>query len=709
MTTLPKDIAANPSLARWISLDGEGRITVRTGKVELGQGILTALAVLAAHELGVEPSQLRVARADTIAAPDEGYTAGSYSIQEGGSALRWACALTRQLFAEAARRRLGHDGNKPLLVKAGVFSGEDGGAGVSYWELSGAVDIDVQIPDFPPPSLRADPPAFGEVRRFDLEEKLGGRGAFIQDMELPDMAYGAVLRGDHPGDRLVSFDRGRIASLDGVICAVQDGHFGGVVAVGLSQLRRAMDVAHRTALWERSRELPEYAEPNGWMETWPREPVVVREEGSEPGPTEATRRLASRYSRPYIAHASVGPSCGIARWIEGRVEIWTHSQGVYPLRRQVARALRMPEDDVAVRHVDGAGCYGHNGADDAAFDAVLLARAADRPVMCLWTRREELCWSPFGAPMIVEMAAELDAFDRVVDWHHRIWSTPHALRPGAGPGINLLASWDLAEPATASPPIDVPQPQGGADRNATPLYDFGRKRVAKHLLAQGPMRSSSMRTLGAHCNVFAAECFVDELAEMCGEDPVGFRLRHSSDPRAAAVITAAAALAGWTPGAPTGTGSGRGIGFARYKNSAAYFAVVAEVEIDQDVRLRRLYGAVDAGRVVHRDGLINQLEGGLIQAASWTLKEAAGWNSDGFTARSWRDYPTLKFSETPQILIDVIESGTNPALGVGECAAGPLAAAIGNAVHHAIGVRVRDMPLTRDRIERAIMADIPSA
>jgi CO/xanthine dehydrogenase Mo-binding subunit len=364
----------------------------------------------------------------------------------------------------------------------------------------------------------------------------------------------------------------------------------------------------------------------------------------------------------------------------------------------------MDADKVTVTHVHGSGCYGHNAADDVALDAALLARAAGRPVMVQWSRSDELSWSPFGAPMRIKLSAQVTADGTVAAWTHHVWSPPHLARPGFGEGVNLLAAWHLADPLAPSAPNDAPRPQGGGDRNAVPLYRLGKRTLTHHLLPERPLHTSAMRALGAHGNVFAIESFLDELAVRAGIDPVAFRLKHLDDPRAAVVIRAAAEAAGWDPADPGGEGTGRGIGFARYKNSGAYYACVATVEIAEAVRLVSIHGAVDAGAVVHRDGLLNQVEGGVVQAASWTLTEQVGWTQDGFAVRSWADYPLLTFSEMPDIESVVIEDPAEPSLGAGECAAGPVAAAIGNAIAHALGVRVRDMPLTPERIAAAINA-----
>jgi nicotinate dehydrogenase subunit B len=698
MTKLPANLALNPRLNRWVSIDGPDVITVRTGKVELGQGAVTAIAAIAAKELGVDLARIRMQPADTDTSPDEGYTAGSFSVEHGGAAMRWACALVRELFEERAKAVLGEG---DIVVQSGIFSRAKDNEGVSYWDLAADVDLDQSTADLPEPRMLGGTIDLGLLQRLDLAAKLTG-AAFIQDMSLPDMHYGRVLRGAHPRDRLVSFDHDKVAALPGVVAVVVDGSFMGVVARRDEQALRAIDVAARTAQWQRDAELPGTSDTHEWIAALtPRSTTFLADDGPEP---TAAHRHHAAYSRGFIAHASIGPSCAVALWEAQHVTVWSHSQGIHPLRGALARALHLNNDSVRVIHAQGAGCYGHNGADDVALDAALLARAAQVPVMCQWTRTDELSWSPFGAAMRVELDGAIDASGQIVEWRHAVWSPPHLARPGFGDGVNLLAAQQIDPPHPPGPPNEAPRPYGGGDRNAVPLYRLGKRSITHHLLPQGPLRSSALRSLGAHCNVFAIESFMDELAALAGIDPVEFRLRHLDEPRAEAVIRAAAELSRWNPADQGGEGAGRGIGFSRYKNHGAYYAAVATVEVTDVITIKDVYGALDAGEIIHRDGTLNQVEGGVIQAASWTLKEQVTWTRDGFAVRSWDDYPILKFSEIPRIQTTIIERAGEAALGTGECAAGPVAAAIGNAIAHALGVRGRDMPLTFDRLEAAINA-----
>ena len=420
------------------------------------------------------------------------------------------------------------------------------------------------------------------------------------------------------------------------------------------------------------------------------------------------RTFSASYSRPYIAHASIGPSCGIAVVTDESIDVWTHSQGIFSLRSEIAMLLGRAKESVVVRHAQGAGCYGHNGADDAAIDAVLLARAVPgRPVRVLWSREDELGWSPFGAAMAVSLSASLDTTGRIADWRHEVWSNGHSSRPGLGPRPVSLAASQLGAPFEKSIATNPPAAAGGGgERNAVPGYSFaGGASVVSHRLLEMPLRTSSLRSLGAHCNVFAIESFMDEIAEAAGIDPLDLRLAHLEDPRARDVLEAAAKMSGWRERASRAheEGAGMGIAWARYKNTGAWCAVVAEIEAAESIRVKKLWIAADIGCVINADGAINQLEGGAIQTVSWTLKEAVRFDRTRVTSDTWETYPILRFSEVPAVEVQLMHRPGEKSVGAGEATHGPISAAIANAVSGALGVRLRDMPFTPDAVMRAAL------
>lgn len=684
----------NPRLSQWLRIQSDGTVCVFSGKVELGQGISTALAQIAAEELGVAPERIRMVPADTAVSPNEGVTSGSLSIQDSGTALRRACAQARALLLQRAAQR--------LRVAPAELHVEDGsiraaGRGTSFWECADDALFDCEIDMSVPPKAPGEYRLVGKAAaRLDLPDKIAGRPRFVQDLKLPDMLYGRVVRPPRGFSRLWSLDDGKVKSMPGVVEVVRDGGFVGVIAEREEIAVVAQRALREAARWDELRPLP--PDIHSWLKQHAAEHRVISEKEDAASRARAARMLDASYTKPFISHASIGPSCAIAQWQGEALKIWSHSQGIFNLRRDLAMALGTREDAIVVRHVEGAGCYGHNGADDVALDAALLARAAQgRAVQVQWMRDDEFGWAPSGPAMALELHAALDAEGKVVEWRHELWSNGHSSRPGRSDSPTLVAAWHLSKPFERPSAINVPLPAGAADRNAIPIYEFPNQRIVNHYVREMPVRASALRSLGAYANVFAIESFMDELAGVAAVDPVAFRLRHLKDPRGIAVIETAARRAGWSDWKPA-EGRGHGIGFAKYKNLGAYCAVVAEVEAEREVRVKRLVIAVDVGLAVNPDGVINQIEGGAIQSTSWTLKEQVKLGTHGIASLGWEDYPILKFSEVPKVEVHLIDRPELPSVGAGEAAQGPTAAAIANAVEHALGVRVRDLPLTPERI-----------
>ena len=697
---LPPTLAANPRLDRWVTINADGTVTVRTGKVEIGQGIVSAMAQVAAEELDVAYSRIRMMPVDTALSPNEGSTSGSRSVEEGGGALRQACAEVRDLLLQAAARKL--DASlESLTVEDGAVRARSGGA-VTYWQLAPEVSLAREATGQVRPKPADELKMVGKtLPRLDLPAKISG-AAFIQDLEFPGMLHGRVVRPPSYRARLVALDDASVRAMPGVQVVVREGSFIGLVAAREEQAIGAMKALARAAQWEERESLPDEIAIHDFLQAQPAEDEVLAEKIT--GSVVKQASLEATYTRPYLAHASIAPSCSVAWWRDGRLEVWSHSQAIFGLRDELAKILKLPADRVIARHADGAGCYGHNGADDVALDAALLARAAEgRPVRVQWMREDEFAWEPFGPAMVVKLCGALDIAGGVAVWREEIWGNRHLTRPGRHPNPGLLAAWHLEQGFEPPPAVDMPLAMGGgSQRNAVPYYDFPDARVVNHAVTPMPLRVSTLRALGAHLNVFAIESFMDELAHAAGADPVEFRLRHLADDRARAVVRAAADRAGWRTGAKGDGTRGSGIGFARYKNIGDYVAVIAEVAVEESVRVTRVVAAVDCGRVVNPDGVINQAEGGIIQAVSWTLKEQVRFDRTRITTRNWEDYPILTFDEVPEIEVVLADRPEQPWLGVGEGMMGPTAAAVANAVFNAMGVRVRDMPLTRGRVVAAI-------
>ncbi len=699
---LPADMVKQPGLDGWIRVDPPGTITVFTGKAELGQGIHTALSQIVADIMDVAFDRIVIVAPDTSRTPDEGQTSGSQSVEYGGEALRVAAAEARALLLAAAAA----SGNVPaarLTVLDGIVSDPDTAWSTTYWQVATAGMLHRPATgDWPQKPASAHTVIGQSVPRIDIPPKVRGGAIYVQDMRLPGMLHGRVVRPPSYAATLAGLDEAPVRAMPGVVAVVRDGSFLGVLAEREEQAIAARNALLLAATWSEHADLPDSAALPAMLRAAPAQHIVISDKGGVTPPSG--QPFEAEYTRPYVAHASIGPSCAVAQLDGGTMHVWSHTQGVFPLRTNLSSMLGMPPEQVVVTHAQGSGCYGHNGADDVAADAALLARASGgKPVRLQWMRDDEFAWEPFGPTMLTRVRAVL-AEGRVASFEYDVWSPPHSTRPGEGGGNQLIGGWALDPPQPPGVPQPIPQPNGSGDRNAIPLYDFPRQHVTHHFITQMPVRSSALRTLGATTNVFAIESAMDELADRAGADPVAFRLAHLSDPRAAAAIEAAAKLASWKPGAPGGKGDGRGFGFAKYKNQMAYVAVVADIQVDRDtgtIRVRHVWAAVDTGEVINPDGVRNQAEGGIIQAISWATKEQVRFDRTRILSRDWSGYPILAFPEIPAIDIALIDRPGTRALGIGEASCGPAAAAIGNALAHATGQRLRDMPLSPDRVRAA--------
>jgi nicotinate dehydrogenase subunit B len=700
--SLPGSLQGNAMLDAWLRIGADGTVTVFTGKVELGQGIMTALAQIAAEELDVPLTRITMVAADTGRTPNEGQTAGSQSVENSGTALRMAGAEVRAMLVELAARKLGV-GADTLTVRDGVVVARDGRM-VGYGELAGEANLKREATAKVAPKPPAQHKVVGKpIARLDIPAKVTGGAAFVQDLRLPGMLHGRVVRPARYGDKLESFDEAKIKAMTGVVAVVRDGSFLGVVAEREEQAIKARTALAGSAKWQAGPKLPDPAHLYEHLMGLPSEVKVISEKEA-PLPAGA-KVVEATYHRPYQAHASIAPSCAVAEFKDGKLTVWTHSQGVFPLRATIAKAIGLAPSAIRCIHAEGAGCYGHNGADDVALDAALLARATGgRPVRLQWMRDDEFKWEPYGPAMTMRARGAV-ADGKVVDWSYDVYSQSHNMRPGDPDGVNLLASWYMADAKPPGPARQAAQPNGAGDRNAITLYDFARQRTTHHLIKDNPIRTSALRTLGAYANVFAIESFMDELAAAAGADPVAFRLAQTRDPRARAVIEAVAKAANWKPNEKGDGSRGRGFGFARYKTVATYNAVIVDIEIDRAsgaIKVPRVWTAVDSGQIINPDGLTNQIEGGIIQSMSWTLHEAVRFDQNGLLSSDWRTYPVLSMLEVPKVETVLIDRPSEKSLGAGEASQGPTAAALANAFANATGKRLRDLPFTPERVKAAL-------
>jgi CO/xanthine dehydrogenase Mo-binding subunit len=689
----------------WLAVGADGSVTLYTGKVELGTGIETALSQIAAEELDVPVSRISVVQGDTDRSPDQGYTVGSKSISHGAPQVRAAAAEARAALLELAAGRLGVAVDR-LSAQDGVVSVQgDAAKRATYGELVGGRRFNRTVSATPPTKPRQAYRLVGtSVPRVDIPTKATGTHVYVHNVRLPGMLHGRTVRPPSVGAVVVDVDEASVRALPGNVRVVRKANFVGVVADREEQAIAAAQALKVT--WRETPGLPDREKLPDWLRgatAAGKQLVGVGDPAT--GLSRAAKTLHATYTWPFQMHGSIGPSCGVADVRGDKATVWAGSQGVFGLRDAIAALLGLKADDVRVIFAEASGCYGHNGVDDAAADAAMLSQAVGKPVRVQWMRHDEHAWEPKGPAMVMDVRGGLDTWGAVTAWDYQVWTPTHSTRPRREPG-NLLAGQLTGHAMKFA--------HSGGDRNAPHTYVFPNDRVLVHWVQTSPIRPSALRGLGAPQNTFANESFMDELAALAGADPLAFRLAHLKDPRAIAVLEAAARRAGWQarpspqPGAATSRGlvRGRGIAFVQYENDTGYAAIVSDVEVDRTtggVRVTRIVAAHDCGMIVNPDGVRNQVEGNVIQAISRTLKEEVQFDRARVTSVDWISYPILTFPELPDELeVVLIDRPDQPSLGAGEPATCPVPAAIANAVFDATGARLRSVPFTPDRVKAVL-------
>ncbi|ERM83116.1 hypothetical protein P872_17360 [Rhodonellum psychrophilum GCM71 = DSM 17998] len=675
----------------WIRLDAEGKVTVLTGKMELGQGIRTALMQMAAEELDVNMDIVTIINGDTGQTADEGYTAGSGTIERSGASIRKAAAEAKFFMVNMASEKW-DESPENLSVKNGLIQSKNGKHKISYWELLDGKFLEGKVTGNAPLKNPKDHTLVGKgILREDIRKMAQGEAFFVHDLRLPEMVHARVLRPPSYGSILIDLDKESVLALPGVLKLVVDGRFIAVIAKREYQAIKALEFLKSAAKWQTEPLSPQQADLFSEMKKKSLPPQQVEEAkhintiiGNSPQILEAT------YLRPYQMHASAGPSCAVAEWKDGKLTVWTPTQGVYPLRSTLSDFLGIDTKDIRCIGLPGSGCYGHNGADDVSADAAFIARSfPGKPVRVQWMREDEHAWEPYGSAMLLKLKAGLDASGKITGWDCGIWSDTHSTRPGGKAG-HFIAARHLEKPFEFQPGGF----SGGSYRNSSPLYNIPSKNIVLHNY-KGPLRTSALRGLGAYGNIFALESFMDELANLAAIDPFEFRIKNLDNPRAIEVIKTLKSKCNWENRDQSGR-VGYGLAFAQYKNSASYFAVVAEIHKSPTggkFRLHKLTGVIDSGQCINPDGLKNQTEGGMIQSASWTIMEAVQYDANGITSKDWNSYPIMRTNDVPEVEVHIIDRPKEKPLGAGEAAQGPVAAAIVNALSSLLDKRVYELPL----------------
>ena len=684
-------------LDSWLVVAADGSITVYCGKVELGTGVSTALRQIVAEELDAPFERIAWVQGDSNRTVDQGSTVGSQSVKRGGAQLRQAAAEARAALLEMASAKLGEPAES-LTIARGVVSVRGGTKSVTFADLIGGKRFERTVSGKAKTKAPSEYILVGKpVPRVELPAKMTGRHTYAHDVRVDGMLHGRVVRPSAIGAKLLSVDDSAFRDIPGAR-VIRKVDWLAVVATREDDAIRAARALKAT--WSSAESLPAMSELHDRLVKNPAtDRVVTDADGVPTSIASAAKSVTARYTWPFQMHASIGASCAVADVRSDSATIWSSTQGAHTLKNALAQLLGVVPDGVHVIWTEGSGCYGHNGSDDAAADAALLSQAVGKPVRIQWSRADEHGWEPKGVAMVMNVAAGLDASGKIVGWDYAVWTPTHSSRPGGGAGgaANFVA-------ATLTGATPASRPSLGGDRNSRHTYSIPNTRVVAHLLQSAPLRTSSFRGLGSPQNSFANESFMDELAFAAGADPVEFRLRHLSDPRAIAVVQSVARLAKWEPrvsnsknGNTSGASRGRGMAFVQYEGTEAYVAAIVDVDVDpaaHTVRVRHVCVAHDCGLIINPDGLRNQIEGNVIQAISRTLKESVTFDRSRVTSLDWRSYPILTFAEVPEsIEIELIDHPEAPSVGAGEAATSPIPGAIANAIFDATGKRLRDVPL----------------
>jgi CO/xanthine dehydrogenase Mo-binding subunit len=685
----------------FLAVNGDGTVTLYTGKVDLGQGLRIALRQIAGEELGIGVDKIKYVEGDTALTPDQGRTSGSNGIQRGGMQIRQAAATARAALIGLGAQHLNQKADD-LVAVDGEVRPKSGGAGVRFADLIGGRNFDLKLD---PKAPLKDPKTYTLVgkplARPDVPAKCTGSLTYVHDFSVPGMLHARVIRPPAIGATLVSVDDASIAGLAGAK-AVRIKDFLAVVADDEWTAIRAARALR--AQWSEGTGLPEQDKLIASLRNAPgiTDEVLIKRREPQAQRPDGAKALSATYFWPIQSHGSIGPSCAVADVKADGATVWTASQGTHGNRATFARFLRLPPDKVRLVYLDGAGCYGMNGHEDAAADAAILSQAIGRPVRVQWSREDELGFDPKGPPQLLDLSGTVGADGKILAWRAEMWvpQTTHGM-----PDIPLLS------PAAAGLDNVRGLQPGLITLNADPPYAAESVQVIAHWLKETPLRPAPLRSPGKPANCFAGESFTDELGAAAGIDPVEFRLRGLTDPRGLEVIRRTAALMGWQPRhAPVGARDGavmrgRGFSYVHYKQNETYVAMAMEVAVERAsgrIKVERVACANDCGQIINPDGVRAQVEGSILQTLSRVLMEEVAFDRSRVTSVDWSTYPILRFSDVPKIDIALIDRPTEHPLGAGEAACAPVGAALGNAVFDATGVRLRTIPFTPQRVKSAL-------
>jgi nicotinate dehydrogenase subunit B len=680
---LPGILRRTPAVSAWLEVLANGSVRVFTGKVEQGQGLCGAIAQVTAEELDMKVSQVEVVIADTRLTPDEGFTGASSSTENSVLSVRYAAAAARRELIDLAAKVLKVSSETLEMLDGKVFQGNSGHK-ISFFELLEGKKLKSEVRL--PLHLKSKDhyhTSGKTVPREDFKKMIVGAEMYMQDLRFPGMVHARTVSPPAYDSRLLSVDESGLDEAAHVLKMIRSGSFLAVVCEDEFQAVKVQQHLVKHTKWSVTEQALAQPMP-GLLKSLT---VTSSKVKTAPLPfPEDAKVIKSTYYKPYIMHGAIAPSCAVARYAEGMLEVWTHSQGAYPLRDTISGLVKIPVSQIQVTCLRGSGCYGHNGSDDAAAEAAMIAVAfPGRHVRLQWSRAQEHAWEPYGTAMYMELEAILGEDGKIAHFRNSIWSDTHYIRGNQG-YLNAAVLGVVPFERKKNPA------GSGGYRNADLYYAVRNQSVTANFF-NGPLRTSNLRSLGSYANLFAVESFMDELAGQAKIEPFDFRIMHLEDPRAIKVLEK---LKEKIAALTMEKGTGIGIAFSRYKNNAAYIAVAAQVMVQpatSKIMLKKMWAVVDAGEIISPDSVVNQIEGGMIQAASWTLFEEVGFEQQTVKSRDWASYPIIRFNDVPEVDVELISHPFEKLQGVGEIAMCVAPGAIANAIARACGQRIRNLPV----------------
>ena len=701
-------------ISNWFNFDKNNVLQVYSGKIDIGQHISSTLALISSKITGINYDQVEIIKLNTDISPNEGKTASSLSVPDSGSAIKAASFTLRKSFLKYSLQTLKVDVDE-IIFDNGIIKDINSNRSVSYWDFANTKEFNELI--IPEEFDENEIKEFNYKNNQKIEIKtihdiVSGKYSYVHDLKFPKMLHARIIRPPNYHSKFVEIINkieDKLIELD--IKLIVKGSFLAILSPDEFLVVKYLEIIKQNIVWEELRDLS-YNNIYKSLKENDRDTLLVKSGGQafyEAIPIikdfkdKSCTTLTSEYKKGYLMHGPIGPSAACSIFSNNKFTIYSHSQALYDLKLSCSEYFGVDPENVTLKFIPGSGCYGHNGADDVAFEAGLLSKEfPDTHVLLKWTRQDEHCWEPYGSASLNKLTGVINDKGKIIYWSNEVFSDTYMTRPSNTELDNFISYKLVNNHFVKRKSTPKTNAHMGIHRNLDPLYDFGETRLVKNLVHDLPLRTSALRTLGAFSNVVALECFINEIAKTKNIDPFEIRINHLSDERAIGVIKN---LRDQMTKEIQKEGLHRGIGFSRYKNSAAFCAVGVELKVNDDLEIKLINAwiSVDAGEVAYEDGIKAQVEGGFIQAASWSLYEEVKFDTKEIISIDWDTYKIIGFDNIPNIKTDVLDKEGLPYLGVGEVVAGPTGAAISNAISDALGQTIKTMPFTKEIITKELL------